>query len=226
MIHDSRTDSLGLYRITEVSFPALRWAEKPHSFQRAKSRLDIYSISRGDGTSPLEFPKYPKGVDFENTIPCTYFEKNVFAMSSLNWDIGNECPIFCPLEARHPVILHCIQSQEKLLILRATALAAAHLSSFFFPTHQLLPQALNLSRKCRNLEVQVHHLHLQSPHAPPGVSRLSAIQNPTFGLTPHSPLTLPISQKRIKKKSTYLTNSPPKKLRSSTEEIIGLQAAT
>jgi hypothetical protein len=174
--------------------------------QCAKSKLDIYSISRGDGTSPLEFPKYPKGVDFENTIPCTYFEKDVFAMSSLNWDIENECPIFCPLEARHPVILHCIQSQEKLLILRATALAAAHLSSFFFPTHQFLPQALNLSRKCRNLEVQVHrqsYLHLQSPHAPPGVSRLSAIQNPTFGLTPHSPL--PISQKRIKIKSTYLT---------------------
>jgi hypothetical protein len=33
-----------------------------HSFQCAKSKLDIYLISRGDGTSPLEFPKYPGGV--------------------------------------------------------------------------------------------------------------------------------------------------------------------
>jgi len=141
-------------------------------------------------------------------------------MSSLNWDIGNECPIFCPLEARHPVILHCIQSQEKLLILRATALAAAHLSSFFFPTHQLLPQALNLSRKCRNLEVQVHrqsYLHLQSPHAPPGCFQAVSHSKPhlrthCIANTPHSPLTLPISAKKEFKKFHLPHNSPPKSL--------------
>jgi hypothetical protein len=108
--------------------------------QYAKSKLEIYSISRADGTGPLEFPKYPKGVDFENTIPCTYFEKDVFAMSNLNWDIERSVPFSVP--SKPATRWYCI------------AFRAKRSCWFWEPPHLLQPTSPHSSSPLTNFSLK------------------------------------------------------------------------
>lgn len=65
----------------------------------------LFDFERGRNQSS-RIPEISEGRDFEYTISCTYFAKEVFAMSSLNWNIERECHIFCPLGACHLMVLY------------------------------------------------------------------------------------------------------------------------
>jgi hypothetical protein len=123
-------------------------------------------------------------VDFGNTIPCTYFEKDVFAMSSLNWDIERECHVFYPLGACQPMYLHSepreiVHPEPPDLLQPTSPHSSSPLTNFSLkPSTSPSNAEISKYRYTDNRTCTYNHLmHLLV------ASKLSAIQNPTFGHT-------------------------------------------